>query len=68
MVAFSPGLDATRSGESMTTKDGIDPLFTRRSLQRLGAHHLAGQDPHGGDDGLSLPGGAGPRSRSHGGR
>ncbi|MGW7001592.1 alpha/beta hydrolase [Streptomyces sp. NPDC054933] len=45
VVAFSPGLDATRSGESMTTKDGIDPLFTRESLQRLGAHYLAGQDP-----------------------
>jgi acetyl esterase/lipase len=45
VVAFSPGLDATRSGESMTTKDGIDPLFTRQSLQRLGAHYLAGQDP-----------------------
>jgi acetyl esterase/lipase len=45
VVAFSPGLDATRSGESMTTKDGIDPLFTRQSLERLGAHYLAGQDP-----------------------
>ncbi len=29
----------------MTTKDGIDPLFTRQSLMRLGAHYLAGQDP-----------------------
>ena len=45
-VVFSPGLDVTRSGESMITKDGIDPLFTRESLQRLSAHHLAGQDPH----------------------
>ncbi|MDX3761774.1 alpha/beta hydrolase [Streptomyces mirabilis] len=45
VVAFSPGLDATRGGESMTTKDGIDPLFTRQSLMRLGAHYLAGQDP-----------------------
>ncbi|MEV4451130.1 MULTISPECIES: alpha/beta hydrolase [Streptomyces] len=45
VVAFSPGLDATRSGESMTTKDGIDLLFTCQSLVRLGAHYLAGQDP-----------------------
>ncbi len=45
VVAFSPGLDATRSGESMTTKHGIDPLFTRRSLEQVGAYHLAGQDP-----------------------
>ncbi|KJK55383.1 alpha/beta hydrolase [Saccharothrix sp. ST-888] len=44
-VAFSPGLDATRSGASMTTKHGIDPLFTRESLHHLGALHLAGQDP-----------------------
>jgi epsilon-lactone hydrolase len=45
-VAFSPGLDATRSGASMTTKHGLDPLFTRESLQQIGAHYLAGQDPH----------------------
>lgn len=44
-VAFSPGLDATRSGESMTTKHGIDPLFTREGLQRMSVHYLAGQDP-----------------------
>jgi acetyl esterase/lipase len=44
-VAFSPGLDATCSGESMTTKAGIDPLFTRESVQHLNAHYLAGQDP-----------------------
>ncbi|WP_442910850.1 alpha/beta hydrolase fold domain-containing protein [Kitasatospora sp. NBC_01266] len=31
-VAFSPELDATRSGASMTTKHGRDPLFTRESL------------------------------------
>lgn len=45
VVAFAPGLDATRSGESMTPKGGIDPLFTRRSLVRQGAHYVAGQDP-----------------------
>jgi acetyl esterase/lipase len=36
-VAFSSVLDATRSGERMATKTGIDPLFTREPLQRLGA-------------------------------
>ncbi|WP_425826892.1 alpha/beta hydrolase [Streptomyces fractus] len=46
VVAFSPGLDATRTGESMTTKEGIDPLFTREALEHTGAMYLAGADPH----------------------
>ncbi|MCP2167179.1 alpha/beta hydrolase [Goodfellowiella coeruleoviolacea] len=46
IVAFSPGLDGTRTGESMDTKAGIDPYFTRQSLQVTGAMYLAGQDPH----------------------
>ncbi|MEV6562970.1 alpha/beta hydrolase [Nocardia sp. NPDC051756] len=46
LVAFSAGLDSTRSGESIDTKAGIDPLFTRESLERTGAMYLAGQDPH----------------------
>ncbi|MFJ4652540.1 alpha/beta hydrolase [Nocardia sp. NPDC088792] len=46
IVAFSPGLDHTRSGESMATKDGIDPFFTRDGLQGTGEMYLAGQDPH----------------------
>ncbi|GAA2808424.1 alpha/beta hydrolase [Kitasatospora paracochleata] len=46
IVAFSPGLDATRTGESMDTKAGIDPFFTRESLGRTGAMYLAGADPH----------------------
>jgi acetyl esterase/lipase len=46
IVAFSPGLDATRTGESMDTKAGIDPFFTRESLDHTGAMYLAGQDPH----------------------
>ncbi|WP_410672140.1 alpha/beta hydrolase [Amycolatopsis sp. cmx-4-68] len=46
IVAFSPGLDGTRTGESMDTKTGIDPFFTRQGLQRTGALYLAGQDPH----------------------
>ncbi|MFB6519464.1 alpha/beta hydrolase [Streptomyces sp. NPDC056401] len=44
-VAFSPGLDATLSGESMTTKHEADPLFSRAGLAAVFAHHLAGQDP-----------------------
>lgn len=46
IVAFSPGLDATRTGESMDTKAGIDPYFTRETLEHTGAMYLAGQDPH----------------------
>lgn len=45
LVAFSPGLDHTRSGATMTTKDGIDPFFTRESMAHTGAMYLAGQDP-----------------------
>jgi epsilon-lactone hydrolase len=46
IVAFSAGLDATRTGESMDTKAGLDPYFTRESLGHTGAMYLAGQDPH----------------------
>ncbi|MEU7424839.1 alpha/beta hydrolase [Streptomyces sp. NPDC040750] len=46
IVAFSPGLDMTRTGESMYTKAGIDPFFTREGLENTGAMYLAGQDPH----------------------
>ncbi|MFJ3216555.1 alpha/beta hydrolase [Kitasatospora sp. NPDC086801] len=46
IVAFSPGLDATRTGESMDTKAGVDPFFTRESLEPTGAMYLAGADPH----------------------
>ncbi|MEV6825055.1 alpha/beta hydrolase [Amycolatopsis sp. NPDC051102] len=46
LVAFSPGLDATRTGESMDTKAGIDPFFTRESFVPTSAMYLAGQDPH----------------------
>ncbi|MBU3067846.1 alpha/beta hydrolase [Nocardia sp. NEAU-G5] len=45
IVAFSPGLDMTRTGESMDTKAGVDPVFTRESLEHTGAMYLAGQDP-----------------------
>lgn len=45
IVAFSPGLDLTRTGESIDTRAAADPLFTRESLARTGALYLAGQDP-----------------------
>lgn len=46
IVAFSPGLDATRTGESMDTKEGIDPIFTRKAVEHTGTMYLAGADPH----------------------
>jgi len=46
IVTFSAGLDYTGTGESMSTKAGLDPLFTRESLLHTGAMYLAGQDPH----------------------
>ncbi|GLV74212.1 alpha/beta hydrolase [Streptomyces hygroscopicus] len=46
IVAFSPGLDMTRTGASMDTKAGIDPFFTRAGMEHTGAMYLAGQDPH----------------------
>jgi acetyl esterase/lipase len=46
VVAFSPGLDASRSGESITTKAAADPILTRESLQATGELHRGGADPH----------------------
>ncbi|MFJ8477485.1 alpha/beta hydrolase [Kitasatospora sp. NPDC094011] len=46
VLAFSPGLDATRTGESMATKEGVDPIFTRAALEHTGGMYLAGADPH----------------------
>ncbi|MHC3473151.1 alpha/beta hydrolase [Streptomyces sp. 7R007] len=45
IVAFSPGLDLTRTGSSMDSKAGIDPFFTREGMEHTGAMYLAGQDP-----------------------
>jgi epsilon-lactone hydrolase len=45
VVAFSPGLDLSRSGASVDTKAGIDPFFTREGLVRTGEMYLAGEDP-----------------------
>jgi len=44
IVAFSPGLDHARTGTSMTSKEGVDPFFTRAAVERTGALYLAGQD------------------------
>lgn len=45
IVAFSPGLDHTRTGASMSSKDGVDPFFTGAAMERTGELYLAGQDP-----------------------
>lgn len=44
IVAFSPGVDATRTGESMVTKADADPLLDRASLDRMSSLYVAGQD------------------------
>jgi acetyl esterase/lipase len=44
IVAFSPGLDATRTGESMTTKADADPLLDRATLDRMGSLYVVDQD------------------------
>ena len=44
IVAFSPGLDATRTGQSMVTKADADPLLDRASLDRLSNFYVAGQE------------------------
>lgn len=45
-VLFSPGLDATRTGRSMETKEGVDPIFTRAALDATGALYRGDADPH----------------------
>lgn len=46
IAAFSPGLDHTRSGASMSTKEGIDPFFTTDGMSQSGEMYLDGQDPN----------------------
>ncbi|WP_433087464.1 alpha/beta hydrolase [Dactylosporangium sp. CA-052675] len=46
LVAFSPGLDHTRTGASMHTKQGIDPFFTTEGMAHTGEMYLGGQDPN----------------------
>nr|HEX4313372.1 alpha/beta hydrolase [Kofleriaceae bacterium] len=45
IVTFSAGLDATRSGASMTTKAGIDPIFTRDGLAPTLGMYIGASDP-----------------------
>ncbi|MFD2474148.1 alpha/beta hydrolase [Amycolatopsis silviterrae] len=45
IVAFSPGLDHTRTGTTMATKEGVDPFFTREGMGHTGDLYLAGADP-----------------------
>jgi acetyl esterase/lipase len=46
LLAFSAGLDATRSGHSMDSKAGIDPVFTRADFERTSAMYFGDTDPH----------------------
>ncbi|HWC22263.1 MAG TPA: alpha/beta hydrolase [Flexivirga sp.] len=46
IVAFSPGLDHTRTGASMITKEGVDPFFTREGLGHTAQLYVGGQDPN----------------------
>lgn len=45
IIAFSGVFDHTRSGESMRTKEGIDPFFTRAGMGRTGELYLGDEDP-----------------------
>jgi acetyl esterase/lipase len=44
-VAFSPAADPSASGSTMTTKHGIDPLFTRADIEWFRAQNLGDADP-----------------------
>jgi epsilon-lactone hydrolase len=44
IVAFSPGVDATRAGQSMVTKAQADPLLDRAALDYMSRFYVAGQD------------------------
>lgn len=46
IITFSAGLDATRSGESVDTKNGVDPFFSRESFAASGSMYLGGADPN----------------------
>ncbi len=46
IATFSPGLDHTRTGTTMRTKEGIDPFFTREGMGHTGELYLGGQDPN----------------------
>jgi acetyl esterase/lipase len=44
-AVFSPWADLTLTSDSIDTKDGRDPLFTRAALAWYADHYLAGADP-----------------------
>lgn len=44
LVTFSPGLDATRSGQSYAARAEADPLLDRASLDRMSGFYVAGRD------------------------
>jgi acetyl esterase/lipase len=44
IVAFSPGVDATRAGESIVTKAEADPLLERASLDHMSSFYVVDQD------------------------
>lgn len=43
-MAFSPGLDATRSGQSILTKADADPLLDRAGLDRMSNLYVGDHD------------------------
>lgn len=44
IVAFSPGVDATRTGQSMTTKAAVDPLLDRAAIDRMSNLYVVDRD------------------------
>lgn len=44
-VCISPWVDLAGEGESMTTKEAVDPMVTRGPLLALAKHYLGGADP-----------------------
>lgn len=46
VVAFSPGLDITRSGASMQSRAAADPLLTAQGIEPTRDMYLAGQNPN----------------------
>jgi epsilon-lactone hydrolase len=44
-VCISPWVDLALEGDSMTTKEAIDPMVTRKPLQKFAFHYLGKADP-----------------------
>ncbi|MCK2218593.1 alpha/beta hydrolase [Actinomadura sp. ATCC 31491] len=44
-VLFSPWADLTLTGDSMETKQGLDPIFDRSDIEGYRAHYLGARDP-----------------------